>query len=308
MNADSTQKGLPDDTQAYIDRLRWCIQKMKTAYALAKAAGISHSTITKQLQGSEPSRRYLNAIARAAGVNVGWLSAGEGQREALKESAEEHFDWETANAIRSRFSRIRSYEGAELEALGAATGIETERLKLVLSGSVDASMTEVLRICRFTNISLLWLLLGYGMMGHRMPGLSERYFRAFLTQPNKLDEATKLHVTIAELLAPLNEMDFFILPVTSDAMSPAFERGDILIADKRAASQRDLRGTFVVAESEDVFACNLTPDRNRVTITFNKPGLQSLQRDYDADPEKRAQYEGFMVIGRVVHRLAMRPV
>jgi phage repressor protein C with HTH and peptisase S24 domain len=281
---------------------------MKTAYALAKAAGINHSTITKQLRGSEPGRPYLNAIAKAAGVNVGWLSDGQGLRDPVAEPAMNSFDWETSTAIRHRFAQIGKTEGADLEALSKATGIQIDRLQQVLGGSVDASTTEALRICRFTNTSLLWLLLGYGMMGHRMPGLSERYFRAFLSQPNKLDEATKLHVAVADLLAPLNEMDFFILPVTSDAMSPAFERGDILIADKGAASERDLRGTFVVSDNEDVFACNLTPDRNRVTITFNKPGLQSLQRDCDADPEKRAQNDEFLVIGRVIQRLALRPV
>jgi lambda repressor-like predicted transcriptional regulator len=50
--------------------------------SLAKEAGLSPSTFQNLFTGSEPTRRILIAIARAAGVSVQWLACGDGPKKA----------------------------------------------------------------------------------------------------------------------------------------------------------------------------------------------------------------------------------
>ncbi len=91
-------------------------------------------------------------------------------------------------------------------------------------------------------------------------------------------------------------------------MSPAFERGDILIADKVVSGNgRNLQGTFIVSDDGDPFACNLTPDRLKLKISFNKPNLPGLERDFD-ESAAEARDPKFKILGRVVHHLSLRSV
>jgi len=63
---------------AFIGRLRELASKVGSANALAKAAGISQSGIQRYLNGGEPSRKALVAIATAGGVSIDWLATGRG--------------------------------------------------------------------------------------------------------------------------------------------------------------------------------------------------------------------------------------
>jgi len=65
----------------FIGRLKVLVAGTGSANALAKAAGISQSGIQRYLNGGEPSRKALIAIALAGGVSVGWLATGHGEPE-----------------------------------------------------------------------------------------------------------------------------------------------------------------------------------------------------------------------------------
>lgn len=63
----------------FIQRLQLIIEKAGGQVALAKEADMSKSVISKYLRGaSEPNRKRLIALAKAAQVDIGWLMHGEG--------------------------------------------------------------------------------------------------------------------------------------------------------------------------------------------------------------------------------------
>lgn len=63
---------------AFAERLRILGKRLGSLSALARASGVSDSTIHLWLRGSEPSREKLNALSKAARVSIGWLVSGEG--------------------------------------------------------------------------------------------------------------------------------------------------------------------------------------------------------------------------------------
>lgn len=75
----------PDD---FVDRLRLIAERMGSASALVRRAGISHSGFQKYLAGAEPTRKVLIALADAAGVDLQWLITGRGAM-----LNREHRDW-----------------------------------------------------------------------------------------------------------------------------------------------------------------------------------------------------------------------
>lgn len=65
---------------AFIERLLEAIELAGGENALAQKSGVSRASIDKYKAGSEPSRSYLVKIAKAAGVSVSWLAAGDGAK------------------------------------------------------------------------------------------------------------------------------------------------------------------------------------------------------------------------------------
>lgn len=63
---------------AFIARLQAVIDLAGGQSALARAAGVSQAVIHRYLNGGDPSRTKLIAIANGAGVSVLWLATGEG--------------------------------------------------------------------------------------------------------------------------------------------------------------------------------------------------------------------------------------
>lgn len=64
--------------EGFVARLRQLVVLTGTASALAKKAGISQGGLSRYLNGGEPSRRVLVALARATEVELHWLATGEG--------------------------------------------------------------------------------------------------------------------------------------------------------------------------------------------------------------------------------------
>lgn len=63
----------------FTDRIRKVASLVGGQAELSRKTGISTVTIGSYVTGkSDPSRERLVAMARAAGVSVGWLAAGEG--------------------------------------------------------------------------------------------------------------------------------------------------------------------------------------------------------------------------------------
>jgi len=71
----------------FVDRLSECREKFGSVNAYAVAAGLNPTTVHGYFKDREPTRPTLVALAKAAGVNVQWLVAGEGPK--LVKSREE---------------------------------------------------------------------------------------------------------------------------------------------------------------------------------------------------------------------------
>lgn len=62
----------------FVTRLRTVTQLVGSPHRLAKLTGLSYTGIRKYLDGADPSRCNLIAIARAGNVDLKWLALGEG--------------------------------------------------------------------------------------------------------------------------------------------------------------------------------------------------------------------------------------
>jgi phage repressor protein C with HTH and peptisase S24 domain len=71
--------------ESFADRVQELIKKFGSQEKLGDACGISGVTIGKYALGkAEPSRERLIAMAKAAGCNIAWLTAGEGFKDREK--------------------------------------------------------------------------------------------------------------------------------------------------------------------------------------------------------------------------------
>lgn len=69
-----------EDRRAFLARLDLAARKVGSYYELARRAGVGEETLRNyRVRGSEPTRPILLAIAKAAGVDPGWLAAGRSE-------------------------------------------------------------------------------------------------------------------------------------------------------------------------------------------------------------------------------------
>lgn len=87
---ESTDRSLPSSElelgrhDGFAERLRSLADDRGSVSALAKAAGISQSGLQRYLNGGEPSRKALIAIALACNVSLDWLAMGRGDQSLLR--------------------------------------------------------------------------------------------------------------------------------------------------------------------------------------------------------------------------------
>jgi len=73
--------------EGFVERLQLLVGAAGNVTALARLAGIPASTVALYLSGSEPTRRYLLALADGAGCSINWLATGKGKTPAPKRLA-----------------------------------------------------------------------------------------------------------------------------------------------------------------------------------------------------------------------------
>src|SRR5262252_1716011 len=72
---------ITEPDQDFIKRLQQIISDFPSRAALAKAASLSPSSLQSYVEGAEPSRPALIALARAANVSLEWLADNRGYKE-----------------------------------------------------------------------------------------------------------------------------------------------------------------------------------------------------------------------------------
>jgi transcriptional regulator with XRE-family HTH domain len=71
-----------DEHRAFVARVEAVAAELGSRAELAKRAGIAPSSLQNYVDGSEPTRPVLIALARAARVSLGWLAGGSGPKRA----------------------------------------------------------------------------------------------------------------------------------------------------------------------------------------------------------------------------------
>lgn len=72
------RKPIPD--AGFISRLRELTAKLGSQATFAKRAGLAPTTLQNYLEGGEPMRPALIALAQAGGVSIEWLCSGRGSK------------------------------------------------------------------------------------------------------------------------------------------------------------------------------------------------------------------------------------
>jgi phage repressor protein C with HTH and peptisase S24 domain len=85
LNSEREDSEQEEDT--FRGRLRMLALRVGSVTALAKAAGIPQSTIRRYFEKSDPPLSALPKLARAGGVSLAWLTAGEGPIQIEEENA-----------------------------------------------------------------------------------------------------------------------------------------------------------------------------------------------------------------------------
>lgn len=117
----------------FIERLRLLIDKVGSANALAKSAGVSQSGFQRYLAGGQPTRKVLIALAQAAQVDLQWLMTGRGDPQRTDDP---HFALD--GSIRS-LTRLPLYKNKPAE----------PEIKLTENLPLKAENVAGLGFCRF---------------------------------------------------------------------------------------------------------------------------------------------------------------
>lgn len=251
-----------DSNAAFKARLQTCVQRLGSAYALARKSGIPGSTLKRYFTDSEPTRPKLIAIATAANVPVEWLVAGvgsvepkrpaEGPTEPLPASATEQVRGRMGEDFYRRLADlVRLHGGVEL--LSETTGIAVTRIEQLLSGA-ELTLSEFHTICTSTRTPVAWI---YGAKGidqqdrvvieHALRDLlaeieiieadRPRGFHPRHTLSHSAWSEGSLPAVFVLWLMILQELrpDYYrIMKVENNLMSPTLERNDIAVVRLRA--------------------------------------------------------------------------
>ncbi len=115
--------------ELFIRRLRDLADEAGSVNALSKAAGVSQSGLQRYLNGGEPSRKAVIAIAKAGGVSVEWLATGEGER-SDGQAGEDADEFAYVEQIAGKRGVIRRRHAVRRDWL-AAQGLEPSRLSVM---------------------------------------------------------------------------------------------------------------------------------------------------------------------------------
>lgn len=113
----------------FISRLRELADGAGSVNALSKAAGVSQSGLQRYLNGGEPSRKAVVAIAKAGGVSVEWLATGEGERD-YGQAGEDADEFAYVEQIAGKRGVIRRRHAVRRDWL-AAQGLDPSRLSVM---------------------------------------------------------------------------------------------------------------------------------------------------------------------------------
>jgi len=153
------------------------IQSQKEAglsnYKLAKILGISKSTIANYQSGSTiPTGPYLNAIAKAFGINREWLATGKGEKIINSNNPNFKNDIDIISDSKKLKMIIKHLDLNQTE-FAKSIGYEADSINKIINGHADISKDIAKAIAIKYRINLNWLLIGSDEMLIDYPRLKE---------------------------------------------------------------------------------------------------------------------------------------
>lgn len=270
------------------DRLQRCIDKAGSLYAFAKRSGLSANTIRRYLCDSEPTRPMLLKMAEAAGVTVAWLALGAQETEAQSGAYYTNFA-----EFDSRLQRAIA-EAGSLARFVAASGIAGEDVRQLRMGRVPTE-EESEKLAALTKTPLSdWI--------PRAQPISER--DDLFPPPDVVDAELEVLASLEKIdtrdrfarsavgrriADSLGQGSFEVFRVTSDAMKPSLEPGDLVIVKLEQSlstsgiylfeydRKRFLARVYVDQGSATAFSDN-PAYRDASTFTFPSPGRTLVGR------------------------------
>lgn len=276
---------------AFISRLSRCAEKAGSLYALAKKAGLGPATVRKYLRGSEPSRPFLVAIARAAGVSLDWLCAG---------TSPDNSDTVPSGlqtVLRARIQRLLAEMAAAGISLEDRFKIPPERLNGLRRGEIDANASELAELGKHTPLALL---LQDSQIVDTPKEVAQWIASGSYTELARFTQIAELGRELTKDLDVLSAMRFVAFRVNSEAMEPRVKFGELVIADVDLKPNVHEFGTCLVRDGKYVFVANVYRDLKRVLVTFENPNVPQQEHPVDNDPG------AFEIIGRVVKTIGIR--
>gem|GEM_PF-6275649 len=143
--------------QSFAARLSECAHKIGGLGKLSAAAKIHRNTLTRYINGREPDRATIIAIAEASGVTPEWLMTGT---QVTPDTESQPPGWldSTMGEYKKRLSQILGDNGGN-EAVAEITGFSPEHIAR-LRAETPLTDYEVATICRKLDVNADWLLFG----------------------------------------------------------------------------------------------------------------------------------------------------
>ncbi|MET7259317.1 helix-turn-helix transcriptional regulator [Dyadobacter fermentans] len=151
---------LPKRLQSVLD------EQGMTAYALAKATGISEATIGRILRGvNNPSQASILMICAELNIGVDWLKSGVGEKKATGERKITTIDVGGRNGVGARLNAYIDAKGIKPSQFANYIGTTAQTLVNILMGVSDppvALLTKAIQVS--PDLSFEWLMTGKGEM------------------------------------------------------------------------------------------------------------------------------------------------
>jgi transcriptional regulator with XRE-family HTH domain len=126
---------------SFTDRIQKIIELVGSADKLSHNAGMTASAISQYLSGkSDPTRKKLIALSKAAGVNIEWLATGVGP---MREGEKERFSIKLLTIILEGLDELETSLGEKLTYIERATTI-TNTYDLYIDSDLALKQTKIL--------------------------------------------------------------------------------------------------------------------------------------------------------------------
>ncbi|MDX2094329.1 MAG: S24 family peptidase [Alphaproteobacteria bacterium] len=316
---------LTSDRIAFIERLNFCVDKVGSVAALARASGISAPTIADYMAGSDPSRERVVAMARAASVSFLWLGVGEGTPDGKPAPLQESdIIRNMAESLPDRMKWVVKEMGGVMP-ISLTTRIDDKLIDAFMAGKEEPTIEQLNLIAQVANLDAGWLISGKGSMeriqGMNMPQpraveraaiaqepVSEDSFRlpVMNVEASAGDGAAVIKEEVAEYMSlsrsvvrslGLTRGEAFVVYARGESMEPVIKGGELLVCSSAERHLKAGDGIYLLRLEGEILVKHLQRlPRNKVRVFSENPRYEPFEVTINDGID-------FRILGKVLHAL-----